>query len=231
MEQDQFEDEMQTSIFEGTTNAHAKDEEVADIHSGMEFQSMDDAFKSYSDYAHNRGFNVRKHRVILLRKDKSVIGQEFVCSKQGFRSKKYSQGEMPQDQTREGCRALVYVSKKEEAKWIFTRIDLQHNHKLASPYSKKFLRSKRKRTETQRNLIDVLDESVVRPSKIVSVLATQAGGVENLSLIDHDICYLRTKRQKQLEKGDAQLMLQYFQKQQSENRGSFMQSKWMWRVD
>ncbi|KAL3525244.1 hypothetical protein ACH5RR_013616 [Cinchona calisaya] len=120
---------------------------------------------------------------------------------------------MPRDQTREGCRALAYVSKKEEGKWIFTRIVLEHNHELASPYSKKFLLSKRKRTEAQRNLIDVLDESGVCPSKIVSVLATQAGGVEKLNLTDHDVCnYLSTKRQKQLKKGDAQLMLQYFHK-------------------
>ncbi|KAL3509589.1 hypothetical protein ACH5RR_028990 [Cinchona calisaya] len=122
---------------------------------------------------------------------------------------------MSRDQTREGCKTLVYGSKKEEAKWIFTRIAEEHNHELASPYRKKFLRLKKKRTKAQQNLIDVLEQSGVCPSKNVSY-------IEKLNLIDHDICnYLSTKRQKQLEKGDAELMLQYFQKRQSENPGFF----------
>ncbi|KAG5581835.1 hypothetical protein H5410_052462 [Solanum commersonii] len=70
----------------------------------------------------------------------------------------------------------------------------------------------------------------VRPSKIASVLITQAGGVENLNLTGRDIQnYLSTKRQKNLEKRDVQLMLKYFQKRQSKIKAlaSFMQYKWM----
>ncbi|PHT93352.1 hypothetical protein T459_01234 [Capsicum annuum] len=50
---------------------------------GMEFQSPDIAYKFYLDYADRSGFSVRISR---SRTDKSIIDQEFVCSKEGFRS-------------------------------------------------------------------------------------------------------------------------------------------------
>ncbi|KAF3617196.1 putative E3 ubiquitin-protein ligase-like [Capsicum annuum] len=116
---------------------------------------------------------------------------------------------------------MIYLSKKEEEKWVVARLVSNHNHELAYPYSQKFLWTKRKKSEAQQNLIDLLDNSGVRPSKIASVLVTQAE-VENLNLTGRDIQnYLTTKIQKNLEKGDVQLMLKYFQKRQSESPGFF----------
>uniref|UniRef100_A0A3Q7HCB3 MULE transposase domain-containing protein n=1 Tax=Solanum lycopersicum TaxID=4081 RepID=A0A3Q7HCB3_SOLLC len=112
--------------------------------------------------------------------------------------------------------------RKEEEKWVIARLVLNHNHELASPNSQKFLRLKRKKSEAQKNLNDLLNNSGSRPSKIASVLTTQAGGIENLNIIGRDIQnYLSTKRQNCLEKGDAQLMLKYFQKRQSDSPGFF----------
>ncbi|MCE0481537.1 hypothetical protein HAX54_039348 [Datura stramonium] len=64
------------------------DEEPREPYIGMEFQSLDVAFKFYLGYVHRNGFSVRKNRISRSRKGKSIIGQEFVCSKEGFRSKK-----------------------------------------------------------------------------------------------------------------------------------------------
>lgn len=73
----------------------------------------------------------------------------------------------------------------------------------------------RNKTKVQKKIIDVLDESGLRPSKITSVLCTQSGGIDNVGFSQQDVIdYLSQKRQKQLEKGDPQLMLS---------------SKWMWR--
>ncbi|KAK4734371.1 hypothetical protein R3W88_008632 [Solanum pinnatisectum] len=114
------------------------------------------------------------------------------------------------------------MSKKGEDQWIVCRLVAEHNHELASPNSQKFLWSRRKKTEAQKDLLDLLDNSGVRPSKIASVLINQVGGVDRLNLTGQDIQnYLQTRRQKELEKRDAQLMLQYFQRRQSENPGFF----------
>ena len=198
------------------------EQELREPYIGMEFQSLDTGFKFYLDYAHRNGFSVRKNRISRSRKDKSIIGQEFVCSKEGFRSKKCLESNKQRDETREGCKVMIYMSKKEEEKWVIARLVLNHNHELASPNSQKFLRSKRKKSEAQKNLIDLLNNSGIRPSKIASVLTTQAGGIENLNITGRDIQnYLSTKRQNCLEKGDAQLMLKYFQKRQSDSPGFF----------
>jgi len=215
---------LEESDMEGTgqTASNIGVKNSKDPYISKEFQSLDDSFKFYLDYAHRNGFSVRRGRMTKSRKDKSIIGQEFVCSKQGFRSKKNLESNKPQDETREGCKALLYMSKKGEDKWVVCRVVAEHNHELASPNSKKFLRSKRKKSDAQKNLIDLLDNSRVRPSKIASVLMNQAGGVDRLNLTSQDIQnYLQTRRQKDLEKGDAQLMLQYFQRRQFENPGFF----------
>ncbi|KAH0648889.1 hypothetical protein KY285_034137 [Solanum tuberosum] len=50
-----------------------------DPYISKEFLSLDDSFKFYLDYAHRNGFSVRRGRMTKSRKDKSIIGQEFVC--------------------------------------------------------------------------------------------------------------------------------------------------------
>ncbi|KAK4716977.1 hypothetical protein R3W88_015315 [Solanum pinnatisectum] len=64
------------------------DQELREPYIGMDFQSLDTGFKFYLDYAHRNDFSVPKNQISRSRKDKSIIGQEFVCSKEGFRSKK-----------------------------------------------------------------------------------------------------------------------------------------------
>jgi len=62
-----------------------------------------------------------------------------------------------------------------------------------------------------------------------SVLCTKSGGIDNVGFGQQDVIdYLSQKRQKQIEKGDVQLMLSYFKNCQLRNPGFFMLSKWMW---
>ncbi|GAU45911.1 hypothetical protein TSUD_280520 [Trifolium subterraneum] len=60
------------------------------------------------------------------------------------------------------------------------------------------------------------------PSKIAAVLCTENGGVDNGGVSQQDVInYLSVKRQKQMENGDAQLMLSYFKNCQLKNPGFF----------
>ncbi|XVF08841.1 hypothetical protein REPUB_Repub07fG0038400 [Reevesia pubescens] len=189
---------------------------------GMEFQSLEEALDLYTKYAKREGFGIRKSRITKYRTTQLIIGQEFVCSKQGYRAKKYLEREdrtqAPPDKTLVGCKAMIYVSKKADDKWLISRFVWDHTHELATPKSAKFLHVHRKRIVVQRNLIDVLDVSGICPSKIMSVLANESGGIDMVGLTERDIQnYLTSKRQKQLEKGDAQLMLTYFKECQTKN--------------
>ncbi|XP_019429336.1 PREDICTED: protein FAR1-RELATED SEQUENCE 5-like [Lupinus angustifolius] len=191
----------------------------------MEFTSIEDANNFYVSYAKKKGFSFRMGRITRSRMNDIVIGQEMLCSKEGFKAKKYAKNEneryAPRDETRVGCKAMIYVKKKEEM-WIISRFVRDHNHQLFSPRSSQFLRVHKKKTKVQKKLIDVLDDSGLPPSKMASVLCVESCGINNVGFGKQDvITYLSGKRQKQLEKGDAQLMLMYFQNCQLKNPGFF----------
>ena len=55
---------------------------------GMEFEELEDGFTCYNTYARRHGFSIRKNHTRLSQKNRSLIGVEYVCSREGFRHKK-----------------------------------------------------------------------------------------------------------------------------------------------
>lgn len=190
---------------------------------GMEFKSFEEAKSYYTRYAQNRGFSFRMGRVTKSRTNGMIIGQEILCSKEGFRAKKYvKQGNsslITHDETRVGCKARLYLKKNNDI-WIVSRFVSDHNHQLFSPRSAQSLRVHRKKTKVQKTLTDVLDESGL--GKTTSILCTESGGIDNFGSSQQDVInYLSVQRQKQFENRDAQLMLSYFKNCQLKNPGFF----------
>lgn len=104
---------------------------------GMEFNSRDEAREFYVSYGRRTGFTVRIHHNRRSRVNNQVIGQDFVCSKEGFRAKKYMYRKdrvlPPPPITREGCQAMIRLALRDGAKWVVTKFVKEHNHKLLSP--------------------------------------------------------------------------------------------------
>lgn len=101
---------------------------------GMEFQSAEDAREFYEMYGRRMGFTIRNNRTRRSLKDNSIIGREFVCSKEGFRVEKYANREhriLPSRPiTREGCNAMLRIAAKDEGKWAIYGFVKEHNHEL-----------------------------------------------------------------------------------------------------
>ncbi|OMO81382.1 hypothetical protein COLO4_23634 [Corchorus olitorius] len=119
----------------------------------MEFESLEEGLEYYTKYAKHKGFGIRRSRVTKSRRTQVIIGQEFVCSKEGHRAKKYVNREdrtqVAPDETRTGCKAMIYVSKKVGVdRWIISRFTRDHNHELATPKSAPFLRAHRKKDKS-----------------------------------------------------------------------------------
>lgn len=110
---------------------------AVDPYIGMEFQSRDDAREHYITYGRRIGFTVRIHHNRRSRINNMVIGQDFVCSKEGFREKKYVYRKdrilPPPPITREGCPAMLRLTLKDGVKWVVTKFIEEHNHGLLSP--------------------------------------------------------------------------------------------------
>ncbi|KAL5562226.1 hypothetical protein UlMin_031973 [Ulmus minor] len=103
----------------------------------MEFKSRDDARQFYIVYGRHTGFTVRIHHNRRSRVNSLVIGQDFVCSKEGFREKKYACRKdrvlPPPPVTREGCPAMLRIALRDGEKWVVTKFIKEHNHTLMSP--------------------------------------------------------------------------------------------------
>ena len=60
---------------------------------GMEFESLEEALEYYTMYAKSEGFGIRKSRITKSWKAEVIIGQEFFCSEESYRAKKYLERE------------------------------------------------------------------------------------------------------------------------------------------
>lgn len=101
---------------------------------GMEFELAEDAREFYEMYGRRMGFTIRNNRTRRSLKDNSIIGREFVCSKEGFRIEKYANrrnGIPPSRRaTREGCNAMMRIAAKDGGKWVIYGFVKEHNHEL-----------------------------------------------------------------------------------------------------
>ncbi|MQM02039.1 hypothetical protein Taro_034810, partial [Colocasia esculenta] len=101
---------------------------------GMEFESSDAARQFYVAYAERLGFRVRNSKSFTSRVDDTVIMRRFVCSKQGRPTKKdpfdLTKKRRNRVSSREGCRAMFQVNRRENGRWVVSRCVLEHCHPL-----------------------------------------------------------------------------------------------------
>ncbi|TXG66554.1 hypothetical protein EZV62_007829 [Acer yangbiense] len=114
---------------------------------GKEFISVTDTEEFYKKYSYGMGFSMRKDK--LCRDTHGLITiRRWVCSKEGYRSKKHvdrtDRVREPREQTREGCRALFKINfDREKMVWVVTKFVTEHSHKLSPGNHSQFLRSHR----------------------------------------------------------------------------------------
>ncbi|XP_057478187.1 protein FAR1-RELATED SEQUENCE 5-like [Actinidia eriantha] len=92
-----------------------------------EFESEEAAYEFYNGYGRVMGFSIRICYSTKSKKDGVLIGQKFVCSKQGTRGKdkRYLVVERPRKETRIKCDANMSISlNRETSKWVVASHDL-----------------------------------------------------------------------------------------------------------
>ena len=124
------------------TDIRVNEEGVEDIETllGMVVHSEDEAYKLYNDYAIRIGFSFRKEKI---RYAKNVVRQrDYVCSKEGFPrdSDNLDDKKFKKLQTRTGCEASIWFTVT-NGEWKVTHFNPTHNHELAKPKERPFLRS------------------------------------------------------------------------------------------
>ncbi|XP_040371195.1 protein FAR1-RELATED SEQUENCE 5-like [Rosa chinensis] len=189
---------------------------------GMQVHSDDEAYNLYNTYALRKGFSVRKGHI---RRDASnkIRQREFLCSKEGFtRDEDVCQPNKHRKlETRVGCKAMISFTVKDGI-WTVSQINSDHNHELAKPEERQFLRSGRKVTGACGNIFASMYDAGIGPKKSFFYIANEVGGPENVGCTKKDVYnYLQRKKNEMLEAGDAQSLLNHFKSKQGEDPNFF----------
>ncbi|KAF5202411.1 Far1-related sequence 5-like [Thalictrum thalictroides] len=125
---------------------------------GMEFDSLENAYLFYNEYARLVGFSIRRAKNRRSNIDGELLFQRFCCSKEGQRRKRRENddGTKVKDgvvvkvrrrnvkSIRVGCSAKLDVKRSTSGRWVIQKFDEEHNHDYANQGEKHLLRSQRR---------------------------------------------------------------------------------------
>ncbi|XP_062175226.1 protein FAR1-RELATED SEQUENCE 5-like isoform X3 [Alnus glutinosa] len=184
---------------------------------GMEFNTLEDAWKNWKNYGKQMGFGVRKKFINKSKRDGKVTTRGFVCFKEGVRrvDKRDHLNCRHRYETRSNCHVRMFVSLvRETGKYKVYDFVAEHNHILHLSETTYMMKSLRKIPEVQAFSINLACASRIIPPKAThALMSREAGKKSNLGCIELDQNNLRTKRQKKLMYGEAGWLLKYFQEQ------------------
>uniref|UniRef100_A0A7N0U5Y5 SWIM-type domain-containing protein n=1 Tax=Kalanchoe fedtschenkoi TaxID=63787 RepID=A0A7N0U5Y5_KALFE len=146
---------------------------------GRLFASKDEAYDFYNHYALNHGFGIRVNGHTKSRTIKEIIRWQFVCNKEGFKSKdKRQMGKDVKSHrgTRTGCKAKMEIALRND-EWVVDKFEDEHNHIPTTPSKVMKHRSHNKfhRTPIVRNLVYELNQKGLKPAAITKVVNAMSG--------------------------------------------------------
>ncbi|XP_059645355.1 protein FAR1-RELATED SEQUENCE 5-like [Cornus florida] len=119
--------------------------------------------------------------------------------------------------TRTGCKARA-IFNAENGIWELFKFISEHNHVFAKPEERHLLRSGRKITSTNANILSSMSKVGIRVTKAYPYLSKEVGGVQHVGFTERDCHnFLQSEKSKSIEAGDAQSVINYFKCKQSEN--------------
>ncbi|XP_010536056.1 PREDICTED: protein FAR1-RELATED SEQUENCE 4 isoform X2 [Tarenaya hassleriana] len=175
----------------------------------MEFDTHEDAYLFYKEYAKSVGFGTAKLSSRRSRASKEFIDAKFSCIRYG--SKQQSDDAInPRPSPKIGCKASMHVKRRPNGRWYVYSFVKDHNHELL-PDQAHFFRS-------HRNTDPLKSDARFRRKKNVSAVSKLFSAYQNLDFLD---CYARNQHDKGrhlvLQSGDAQYLLEFFMCMQEEN--------------
>ncbi|KAK0586913.1 hypothetical protein LWI29_014328 [Acer saccharum] len=181
---------------------------------GKEFISVTDAEEFYKKYSYCMGFSMRKDRV--SRDTHGLIKiRRWVCSKEGYRSKKNvdrtDRLRQPRGQTREGCRASFRINlDKDKILWVVTEFVTEHSHILSPGNHSQFLRCHRNVKDSDLSQVQSLRSVGMKTSQVMDHLVDQAGSYAGVGHTGKDLQNrLDSIRRSATQNSDADSIISY----------------------
>ncbi|XP_078177445.1 protein FAR1-RELATED SEQUENCE 5-like, partial [Carex rostrata] len=194
---------------------------------GMEFNTHEEAYTFYNNYALFVGFSVRKATSTTNKNGLSSI--RYVCSKEG-KSEWHKRKERPTGSsidfatpekecgiTRCDCKASFRIRKLEGGKWKVSVFEEDHKHELiTSPSKIRNLRSHKLMTGVQKDTIRKLSAQNVGTTQIHEYMGAQHDGKGNIRFKKKDISNLIAGDNAKLIGVDVHTTLMYFKQKQDD---------------
>ncbi|TXG60867.1 hypothetical protein EZV62_012230 [Acer yangbiense] len=158
---------------------------------GKEFIFVTNAKEFYKKYSYCMGFSMRKDRVSRDTHGLITI-RRWVCSKEGYRSKKNVDRtdrvwELRR-QTREACWASFRINlDRDKMLWVVTEFVTEHSHMLSPGNHSQFLRSHRNVKDSDLAQVQSLRSIGMKTSQVMDQLVDQAGSYAAVGHTEKDL--------------------------------------------
>ncbi|XP_070016448.1 protein FAR1-RELATED SEQUENCE 5-like [Nicotiana sylvestris] len=176
----------------------------------------DEAYNLYCEYAHSKGFSVRKDKQYYFQGG-VVIREKRSHGEKDERQKKPSKTSCSHIDTRSNCPAMISFKRQfPNSPFMVDRFVKEHNHEMASPKNRHLLRSARSITKTKGLVIENMVNAGIKPTATYSYLAEEAGGVDVLGYSKKDCFnFIHQLIKSKVEAGDAQSVVNEFNNKQA----------------
>ncbi|XP_076883496.1 protein FAR1-RELATED SEQUENCE 5-like [Bidens hawaiensis] len=164
---------------------------------GIIFESVDHAYDFYCEYAKKAGFCVGKGGSYM--NDGLLKSKYFTCSKEGHKPTNSYDSMAEKDGSnrpyykrrkrptiRCGCRAQIFLKSDDGLRFEINDFVEGHNHELVDAKDMHFVRSNRKLTHVQQDIIYELSTLNLGPVKAFNIMRKKCGGFEEVGATKDD---------------------------------------------
>ncbi|XP_071738663.1 protein FAR1-RELATED SEQUENCE 6-like [Rutidosis leptorrhynchoides] len=184
---------------------------------GMKFDSEDEIYSYYNNYAYQMGQGVR---ILSTRTKGDKKYYALRCHKGGVYEPK-SESNKPRKSSKIDCKAKISVIVDCDGKCTISGVCFEHNHAL-SPKKSRYHRSQKKIDPYSKRRLELNDSAGISIEKNFSSLVVEAEGYENLTFDERDCRnYIAKVIQLRLGKGDAEALRDYFVRMQKRSTNFF----------
>ncbi|KAK1370272.1 FAR1 domain-containing protein [Heracleum sosnowskyi] len=182
---------------------------------GQTFQSLDEAYIFYKNYAEANGFTVRKDRSAT--RHGKAIRRDFCCHRGGKKPLKPfhpSKSHRNRESSKCECNAHMRLTLKRSSdifpeEWHLTKFISEHNHNLLSSTYMRLLPINRVITTEDEGQILLYKEAGLSVRQIIRVMELQKQVKHGeLSFIERDVRNLFVKMKKVVGVNDAQRLIE-----------------------
>ncbi|KAL4591663.1 hypothetical protein LXL04_004633 [Taraxacum kok-saghyz] len=181
---------------------------------GQQFASFESALAYYKEYGRKCGFEIRKETTEVSKGGGGYSRRYIVCNKEGENKKRVAYDSLKDKKKhrnrprhRVKCKASVRLKLNNFGIWEITHFEEQHTHDFFKPEDSHFLKSNRRLTYQQKQLLHDVSGINVGPVRAFKVMKQTQGGYENVGASEVECKNFKRDLSSIIGEGDVDLVL------------------------